>query len=200
MTISMPASPGFVSCKFGLETNSQTFTSPLSKDSQRVLLGGSRWIATYTLPKMNRSQAAEWQAFFLKLDGMADTFYGFDPDAKTPRGVATGTPLVNGGSQTGSSLITDGWTASKTVLKAGDYFSVNGELKMVTADATSNGSGQATLSFKPALRASPSDNAAITVSSCTCTMILVDDQQALWECDKNGIYEAKTFAAYEVFS
>jgi hypothetical protein len=31
-------------------------------------------------------------------------------------------------------------------------------------------------------------------------MALTDDQQAQWECDKNGIYQPKTFTAMEVFS
>lgn len=198
--INMPSYPGFVSCRFGLETNTQTFTSPLTKATQRLLLGGARWIATYSLPAMNRTQAAIWKAFFDQLGGGVNTFNAFDPDCKTPRGAGGGTPLVNGASQTGSSLITDGWPASTTVLKAGDYFSVNSELKRATADVLSDGSGNATISFKPALRNSPGDNAAIIIDKPTCTMALVDDMQGIWECDKNGIYMPKSFSAYEVFS
>ncbi len=200
MTILMPSTPNFTTSRFFLETNTQTFTSPLTKTVQRMLLGGARWNATYSLPAMKRSQAASWQAFFLLLQGQVNTFNAFDPDCKTPRGTATGTPLVNGGSQTGSSLITDGWTASITALKAGDYFSVNSELKMVTSDAIADGSGNATINFMPALRSSPADNAAITTSKPTCTMVLSDDMQAAWDCDKNGIYQPKTFTASEVFS
>jgi hypothetical protein len=201
MPIDMPTTPNFVSSRFGPETNSQTFTSPLTKATQRLLLGGTRWIFTGTLPHMTRAQAAEWIAFFDKLEGMVNTFNGFDPDCKTPRGnIAGSTPLVDGGSQTGSTLVTDGWAASTTVLKKGDYFSVNSELKRVTADAITNGSGQVTISFKPALRSSPSNNAAITVQNTTCTMILVDDMQGIWETNHNGIYLPKTFSAIEVFS
>lgn len=199
MPIAMPASPGFARSRFGLETNTQRWTSPLTKNTQRVLLGGALWAASYTLPRMNRAQAAAWQSFLLQLEGGFNTFSAFDPDAKNPRGPATGTPLVNGGSQTGSSLITDGWVASTTVLKTGDYFVVNSELKMVTSDVTSNGSGEATISFKPALRSSPANNAALTVTGCTVPMILTDDMQSAWESDHNGIYEPITFSAVEVF-
>lgn len=169
---------------------------------QRKLLQGSRWRLDVTLPAMDRRQMADWQAFFLQLEGSVNTFYGFDPDAKNPRGNVTGsTPLVKNGSQTGSSLTTDGWAASTLVLKAGDYFSVNSELKMVTADVTSDGSGNATVNFKPALRNSPSDNAPLTVRDATCTMILVDDMQAMWESGKRlGVYEPISFSAFEVFS
>lgn len=200
MTIYMPSTPNFTTCRFGLETNTQTFTSPLTKNVQRVLLAGSRWSALYTLPSMNRAQAGPWKAFFDLCEGQANTFVAFDPDNKTPRGNITGsTPLVNGASQTGSSLVTDGWAHSVLVLKAGDYFAVNSEMKRVTADVTSDSSGNATISFKPALRTSPADNAALTVTGVTTSMTLADDMQAMFTCDKRGIYQPITFAAMEVF-
>jgi hypothetical protein len=200
MSITMPSTPGFISSKFGLETNTQTFSSPLTKNVQRLLLGGARWTASYTLPKMKRERAAAWQAFFLSLDGGLNTFNAFDPDAKQPRGIATGTPLVNGANQTGNTLVIDGCTASVFGwLRAGDYVSVNGELKMATADCNTDGSGNATISFKPAIRNSPSDNSAVTVRNATCTMVLADDNQAMWDTDMNSIYQDKTFTAYEVF-
>lgn len=207
MPINLPTPPGstpgyFVRSTFGLETNTQVFESPLSRATQRgELVGSARWVATYTIRRLKKAEAGPWMGFFLSLRGMVDTFNAYDPDRKTAQGVATGTPLVKGASQTGISLDTDGWTTSQTgILKAGDYFSVNGELKMVTADCNSDGSGNATISFQPPLRSSPADNAPLTVSSPTCTMILADDRQAIWEADANGVYEEKTFSAYEVFS
>src|SRR2546423_689565 len=83
-----PSYPGITTSRFGLETNTQTFTSPLTKSTQRVLLGGARWNTTLSLPAMNRTQAGPWQAFFLLLEGGANTFNAFDPDCKAPRGIA----------------------------------------------------------------------------------------------------------------
>lgn len=202
MPISMPARPGFTRARFGLETNTQRFESPLTKSVQRLALQGSRWAATYTLPAMSRAQMAAWQAFFLQLEGSANTFHGFDPDARGPRGPATGTPLVNGGGQTGSTLNIDGCTANVTGwMLAGDYFAVNGELKMLTAPVNTNGSGQATLNFKPSLRSSPADNAPLTVRDATCAMILTNDMQAMWDSGTRlGVYEPLTFSAFEVFA
>lgn len=199
MPLDMPASPGFVRSSFGLEAHTQTFTSPLTRNTQRLVLTGGRWRADYTLPKMNARQAGPWMAFLDQCEGMANTFNAYDPDRQRPLGAGTGTPLVKSGSQTGSSLTTDGWTSSTLVLKAGDYFSVNNELKRVTADVTSDGSGNATVTFKPALRSSPADDAPLTLTRPTCTMILEGDNQGFWECDHNGIYQEKTFSAYEVF-
>lgn len=102
-------------------------------------------------------------------------------------GAHGGTPLVNGASQTGSSLVTDGWTASAAILKKGDIItldSVNGvnpqsrqstftaRQFVVTADVSADGSGNATIPVYPSIAASgafktvdalPADNAAITV-------------------------------------
>lgn len=205
MPLSMPASPGFLSSPFRLETNTQRFESPLTKNVQRVLLPGARWTCTYSLPAMNRAQMAEWQAFLMQLEGGVNTFYGFDPDGRTPRGAAAtnpGTPLVMGGNQTGSSLIIDGAPANVTGwLLTGDYITVNDQMVMVTAPVNTDGSGQATIPFKPALRSSPSDNAPVTVQNSTCLMILSDDQQTGWQGSSNrvGFYEPLSFAAIEVF-
>jgi hypothetical protein len=74
-----------------------------------------------------------------------------------------GTVLVDGGSQTGTSLVVDGLTAAP---QAGDVFKIAGVdlVYTVTSDATVS-SGGATLSINPALDSSPADNAAITFLS-----------------------------------
>jgi hypothetical protein len=71
-----------------------------------------------------------------------------------------GTVLVNGGAQTGTSLIVDGLTAAP---QAGDTFTIAGVslIYTVTADAVVT-TGGATLAINPALASSPADNAAIT--------------------------------------
>jgi len=74
-----------------------------------------------------------------------------------------GTVLVNGGSQTGTSLAVDGLTAAP---QAGDVFKIAGVdlVYTVTSNATVS-SGGSTLAINPALGSSPSDNAAITFLS-----------------------------------
>ena len=74
-----------------------------------------------------------------------------------------GTPLVNGASQTGTSLDIDGLTSAP---QAGDVFKIAGVdlVYTVTADATVT-SGAATLAINPALDSSPADNAVITFLS-----------------------------------
>jgi hypothetical protein len=119
---------------------------------------------------MTRASAEEWIAFMLSLNGMQGTFLLGDPLGTTARGIKTGTPLVNGASQTGSSLITDGWTASQTgILKAGDYIQLgsgsSSKLYKILADKNSDGSGNATFDIFPAINTAVADNAAITIAS-----------------------------------
>jgi hypothetical protein len=198
-TYSMPWTPAFTDAQFYLEANTQTFTSPLSKATQRSELDGARWTTSLSLPAMDRNKAAPWVAFFRLLRGRANTFYAYDPDCKTPRGLAGGTPLVKNASQTGYSLTIDGATPSAIFLKAADYLSYGGELNQVTADCTADVSGNVTLALARPIINSPADNAPIITNTPTCTMIMSDDSQCIFSCNANGIYQPKTFTAYEVF-
>jgi hypothetical protein len=75
-----------------------------------------------------------------------------------------GTVLVNGGSQTGSTLNVDGLTGTPQI---GDTFSIAGVEKVYTLIAPATVvSGAAALSIYPALASSPADNAALTMLSC----------------------------------
>jgi hypothetical protein len=182
---------------FGLRFSTRRFVSPFNQFTQTIELLGAKWVATYTTTPLTRAESAAVKAFLMKLRGGGNTFNAYDPDGKTPRGVMSGTPLVKGAGQTGASLVIDGATINITGWgKTGDYFSVNSELKCLTADCNSNGSGEVTLVFEPPLRNSPADNAAITTTNCTCQMILVDDDQAQWNSDENKLSQI-TFSGVE---
>lgn len=198
--ISMPPRPAFKASSFFIETNTQTFESPLNRATQRLELAGQRWRATFTLPKMNKAQAAEWIAFFMKCKGRANTFTAYDPDWKTNLGAWSGTPLVKGSGQTGNSIIIDGCPANVTNWgKTGDYFNLEGRLRRLTANANTNGSGETTLYFEPPIYTAPADNAALTCNPATCTMIMTSDTGGDWNSNQNTIYDEKTFSAYEIF-
>jgi hypothetical protein len=132
-------------------------------------------------------------------DGMLGNGYGFDlydEPCTSPftSGTYGGTPLVNGASQTGTSLVTDGWTVSTTTLNVGDTFTIagvynrnpqsqssTGALKqfVVATKTTTDGSGNSTITLGEdgIIGSGPrqncvfangvgiADNAAITVTS-----------------------------------
>lgn len=180
--VTMPTTPGLVSSTFGLVSNTTVFQSNLSRVEQVVERPGALWRGDYVLPAMRPTVAANWRAFLTSLRGRYGTFYGFDPDQKSLLGTATGTILVNGGSQTGNALAVDGVSAGGTILK-GSYIQVGVYLYMVVEDATANGSGEATLSIEPALRTSPGNNDPVTVSNPKCIMRLVEDS-VQWSGDR----------------
>ncbi len=114
-------------------------------------------------------------------------------------GLLGGTPLVNGASQTGSSLITNGWTATTGKVLKGDVFTVAGVSAVnpqsyrtttqlmqfvVTANTTADGSGNMTIPIYPPIipppttgtnayqtvTASPAHAAALTMFGAASTV------------------------------
>lgn len=200
--LSLPSTPNVRSVRFGLQANTQVFQSPLSRATQTQELPGSLWGGTFTYPPMTRAQAGEWLAFLLRLRGQSGRFYGGDVTYSSPRGVATGTPLVDGASQTGSTLNTKGWSTTVTgILLAGDYIAYDvssglRQLHMVVTDADSDGSGDSALTIEPPIRESPADSASIIIASPTCVMRLISDDQAAWDID-TAKHHGLAFSAVE---
>lgn len=160
---------------FSLVPNTQSFSSSLSGSVQTVELPGARWKISFTMENLAEADSALLQAFMVKLRGRAGRFYLHNFARSEPRGTQRGTPLVKGALQTGTTLVIDACTVGATLL-AGDFFAVNGELKMVVADATADGAGEMSLTFEPPLRSSPADNDALTLSSPTATFMLAGDE------------------------
>lgn len=178
--------------------------SPYTLEEQSFKWPGEQWGAEITLPPIKDKEVANaWKAFFVKLKGSYGMFYFGDPSAKTPLGVATGTPVVQGGNQTGNTLVTDGWTNNITgILKAGDYIQIGtgaaSKLHMVVEDANSDGSGVANLTIEPALRNSPADNTPITVTNAKGVFRLANNEFS-WSVSPGSIYRI-SFEAVEVAS
>ena len=140
--------------------------------------GAQRWIVTADWEGLTRTQFAPIQAFVIAQRGQWDSFSMVLPGHKQPQGTASGTPLVNGASQAGRTLATRGWSANVAgILKAGDFIGITGQTKvyMVTSDANSDASGNATLVIEPALMASPADGAALIVRNVPFTLALASD-------------------------
>ena len=186
----LPTTPGIKTNGFGLDFNVDAFESPITRILQVNNRPGDRWEGVITLPPMSTSQARQWKAWFATMQGSVKTFYFYDPDHVTPDGIAdTGSdsPLVNGASQSGSLLISDGWRLSGTgLLLPGDYFSIGNEFKIVTEQLDSDGGGNATISFKPPLRNSPANNDPITFESPKGVFRCVDNKIP-WDSDEFGV-------------
>lgn len=84
--ISMPTSPNFVSSEFRLIRAVASTSSPFSGSYKTQDFDNVYWEADVRLPPMKRSQAVEWQSFFLQLKGPINYFKFADPDALTNTG------------------------------------------------------------------------------------------------------------------
>ena len=146
-------------------SNTDTFRSPFTGAVQTVDRGGEHLFATITYNSLETADRALLTGFLAKVNGQQHRitlpFFAVDN-----QGAFGGTPIINGASQTGNTLNIDGCSTGVTGwIKAGDYFSVNGELKICTADANSNGSGEVAVSFAPRLRSSPPDSDPIETTA-----------------------------------
>lgn len=191
--LSLPASPALRSVRFGGSSVVAVPESPITLAQQIQSHPGQAWRAEVTLPPVKgRAEGAEWEAFLLSLNGREGSFLMGHPLAATARGVATGTPLVDGASQTGSSLATDGWTPSIAgILKKFDFIQLGSgataRLHAVLTDADSDGAGAATLDIWPRLRESPADGAAVVVAN-TLGRWRMDSNEPDWDIGLAAFY------------
>ena len=165
--LSLPSKPGIKSVtwrgmtKVGVSVSRFTFQRQVQRGQ------GQAWAADITLPVIrDRAIVNEWQAFLLALNGQQGYFAMGDPDNFGPRGVATGSPVVDGANQKGPTLLTTGWTSSVTgILKKGDCIGLgsgsSARLHKVLEDADSNGDGDASLSLWPRVVVSPTNASPI---------------------------------------
>lgn len=188
--------PNPSSQNWSLVSNTKTFRSPFNGASQVVRYPGSRWKSTITYSVLDENQARKIEAVIAALDGEFGRVklrdWGREP--RTPAGV----PLVSDPNQTGTELHTKGWEPGVVVLRAGDYFTVNDELKKVTADVKSTESGEAVIPFSPMLRSSPDADASIEVAEPYGIFKLADDSQGACDRSPGGI-TAMTIEFEEAF-
>lgn len=168
------------SLQWRLVTVTESFSSPETGHEQTADVPGvARWMAAMVFNDLTRSEAFDLEAFLVECNGQAGRFYLWNMARETARGMATGTPVVDGAANYGGLLATRDWTPNVNgILKRGDYFSVGDELKMLRADANADAYGRATLLLGPNLRNVPTDGTAIVTASPKGIFRLSDDNQA----------------------
>jgi len=189
--LTLPTVTGVTTQNWGMERVVAVTESPFTNQEQIFEHEGAQWKATFTLPPMKKEKAAVWLAFLMSLRGRRGTFKIGDQDRKTIQGTATGTVLVNGAAQTGNAINLDGFTASRAnVFLAGDYIQINSYLYMVSANVTSNSSGEATVYVEPSLRTgieAINDDTTVVYSNTT-TLMRLDNNELNWDTDKVSVY------------
>jgi hypothetical protein len=148
---------------FGQRSNTVVHTSPLSGQVQTVELPGARWFFSARYRAVQEADRALLDAWFAQLRGQANRFTAWDFSKPYPRGTMRGTPVTSGSTAAGATSVTINATAGQasTTVLAGDKLSFGGELKIITATATLNGSGVATLSVEPPFRGTIGNGASV---------------------------------------
>jgi len=178
------------------ESNAKTFRSPFNGSSQTVRFPGTRWVCSLTFNNLSDDKSRRLDALIASLDGEFGRVKirdwgrgGHKPD---------GTPLVSDPNQSGIVLMTKGWSPGVLVLRAGDYLTVNDELKMVTADVASAAGGTAVIPIAPMLRSPPPANARIEVLAPYGIFKLKDNQQGTGN-RVPGVFTSYTLEFEEAF-
>ena len=189
--LTLPTVTGIKTQNWGMERVVAVTESPFTNQEQVFEHEGAQWKATFTLPPMKKESASIWLAFLMSLRGRRGTFKIGDQDRKTIQGVATGTILVNGASQTGNAINLDGFANStNNVFKAGDYIQINSYLYMISANVNSNSSGEATVYVEPSLRSGIeviNDNTTVIYTNTT-TVMRLDSNELNWDTNKVSVY------------
>jgi len=194
--LTFPAEFKVQSSRFELDRVSGITKSPFSRAQQVQNYTGRQWVGEVTSVPLRFEDSGSVRSFMGQLQGFTGTFLYGDPDylAAGPQGSAGGTPLVNGASQTGTTLNIDGFPSSQTnVLRAGDYIQIgsgaSSKLHMVVEDADSNGSGEVAAEIEPAILSAPADNTAITVTGAKGVFRMSGSPMITWQSNKYRIIQ-----------
>lgn len=183
--------------------------SPYDGTQQTQVYDREVWMATITLPSLNRNRAPAWEAFIAKLGGKRGTFLLEDPARRAPRGAASANILTDGSGQylvdgngnyqlgTLDVPVVDGAHSLRTNsiaikglraniskwLMAGDYIQLrsgtDARLHQVLDDVNSDGAGKATLLVWPRTRYALINNEAVVFTNCKSKFKLTSNEQTL---------------------
>ena len=158
MSILLPNAPGIRSARPSLLDFGGVLVPPGGGVVQQ-LLRPSRFSIDVTLPSTRGVDLARIYVLSLARAKVEGALFAFPQDYKNQ---ATGSPVVNGAGQTGSTLHLKGFTPGAPIL-AGQFFSIifggRRYLHMAAADVTVASDGTAVLPIAPMLRISPNDGA-----------------------------------------
>ena len=173
-TITLPASPKPQTMMWKLVQPAQNNISTWTGARQVLASGRGWWECQINYPPIvGTANFNAWRAFMALMRGAANDVQ--IPVDVTAQSAIANTMSVNGANQTGRNINVDGLPNSTAILKAGQFVTIGNQLLQLTADVTSNGSGQATLSFEPAIRVAPADNATVEFRNPYALMYMLED-------------------------
>lgn len=167
--------------------------SPITLEQQVYVHQGEAWGITLEWPPLTVDHAETLIACLNSLNGREGTMLLSPPDYRGARGTwVNATPLVKGSGQSGKALLVDGIALGLTGA-LGDWFQIGNHIHKLTQAFVMGGAGEVTLSFWPRLRASPADNAPLTLVNPAGLWRLTENQRE-WSAEL-----ARTYGLTAVF-
>jgi len=191
MSGQFPTSPNFRSLNFK-DNRPNLLNQTLSGKRQVRQIGSQYFSFTVQMPPLQQLKAQEVFAFLQKQKGSFETFTIQAPldnlgtskdetDIQTMNTFAVGTETI----------LSDGFSQSTNLLRAGDLIKFAGHSKvyMITADVDEDGIGttRGQLPISPPLVASVANNESITVNKPSFTVYLENDE-IMYSTDASGFY------------
>jgi hypothetical protein len=187
------------SCEWGIRSATTVWTSPYNGETTTVERAGARLVASLDFNNQAEANRGRIEAVFAQLRGRANRLAMYNFKRPRPQGTVRGTATLNGTVTAGATtLVLSGATVNGTLF-AGDWLGIGGQVRMVVADATANGSGAVTVQIEPPLRLGATTGATVNFEKPTALFILDGDEwrgQAL----RGGIAGPCSYSLVEVFS
>ena len=183
----MPTSPAFTTSDWGIRRVVAVSESPFTGATQVQKYAKAQWYATLSLPPMKRNPAIQWQAFFMKLEGRANTFLLGDPDAKTVTGGNAPTSIsVTSSAAIGATSVTLTIGSGKKLNK-GSYLQFgtgsSSRLHMVVDDNTGNGA----VTIQPPLKDAITTGTTVTFAPAK-GLFRMDTNELTWNANELSNY------------
>ena len=185
---------------FGQNNNSALNTSPMSGSTQTIEMPGARWTLAIGYINVISPDRGRLSAFLAAMRGMANRVALYDIVHSIPAGTMRGTITTVGVTAAGaiSVALTAGSGQAGTTLLMGDKLNIGGELKMVVADATADGSGNVTVTIEPPMRNQVAGGASVVWNQPTALFMLTSPK---WKEDVAlGDWTSYTIDLVESFS
>jgi hypothetical protein len=186
--ITVPLPDDLLLTRLSLSSPSQVNRSAWTGRRKVVGLAGTEtWQGAVAFDGIaTEAEERQWRAFLFDLGGPENSFRW-----PLPRNTHIGPkPRVNAATGDGYALPLDGMQPNARILRAGQFMTVplpSGHKRavMLTADLVTNGLGQATAQFKPALTEVPADNAEVETTFPYIPMAPVESVMSL--ATENGV-------------
>lgn len=138
--------------------------SPAGGSLQRQDRLGAKWRLHFDLPPLQGARAVAMRVWLQRATA-ASVWFQVPDFSYTRQSTPTGTPKVDGASQSGASIALKGFTpGTPDAIKSGDRIGLTtGQVVTVVADANADGSGELTASIDPPLRAAPADDSLVYI-------------------------------------